>query len=300
MPELPEVETVRRYLGERLVGQQITDVTLRRPDLRYPIPAERIHALSGLRIAGVRRRAKYLLIDLQPGSPTQPDGGHACADAGAAVLMIHLGMSGRAFITDEATDYRRHEHWRMRLRGPDGRTCLLRYQDARRFGALDTWRRSDEANHRLLRALGPEPLSAAFNADFAYQRTRGRQVAIKAWLMDSKNVVGVGNIYACEALHRAGVSPRRRAANVGRAAIARLVGATRQVLQDAIADGGTSLRDFVSGDESPGYFKQRLDVYGREGAPCTQRWRPCAPEPPAIRRVVQHNRSTFYCPGCQR
>lgn len=286
MPELPEVETVRRYLEPRLRGARIETLTLRRPDLRWPMPAEALARAEGATVRAVRRRGKYLLLDLDTTAPDAP-----------AALLVHLGMSGRLFLdaSDGAPDapYLRHEHWRARVRsGPD--TLALRYEDARRFGMLDVVARTDDS-HPLLDRLGLEPLDDAFCAAWLFAQTRNLRGSVKATLMDAHRLVGVGNIYASEACWRARVNPYGAAGGLSRAACGRLADAVRAVLQDAIADGGTSLRDFVSGDRNPGYFQQRLDVYDRAGADCNR----CGEGAP-IERGVLLGRATYRCPRCQR
>ncbi len=278
MPELPEVETVRRHLQQSLPDRRVAEVTLQRADLRYPIPVAAVHALAGATFVAVRRRAKYLLCDLvAPGLPDR-------------VLLVHLGMSGRLFIDPHAPDaWRKHEHWRLRLQ-PD---LWLRYVDPRRFGALDVLERLHEAEHPLLATLGPEPLDGAFTAQHLLAACDGRQVALKLVLMDQKHVVGIGNIYASEALFRAHLHPLRPAQTLKLREAKALVAASQAVLHEAIAAGGSTLRDFVGGDEAPGYFQQRLDVYGRDGAPCNR----CGT---AISHCVLGNRATYFCAVCQK
>ncbi len=278
MPELPEVETVCRHLQAMLPQRRIVDVILRRADLRYPIPVAAVHALKGATITAVRRRAKYLLADLvAPGDPDR-------------VLLVHLGMSGRLFVDPQAPDgWRKHEHWRMQLE-PE---LWLRYVDPRRFGALDVLERSQEGTHPLLAKLGPEPLEDGFTPQHLLAACAGRQVALKLVLMDQKTVVGIGNIYASEALYRAHLHPQRPAQTLTLREAKALVAASRSVLQEAIAAGGSTLRDFVGGDEAPGYFQQRLDVYGRNGEPCNRCGTPIA-------HVVLGNRATWFCPRCQK
>ena len=277
MPELPEVETVRRHLQQVLPSRRVVDVTLARSDLRYPIPVAAVKALEGATFRAVRRRAKYLLCDLE--APGQAD----------RVLLVHLGMSGRLFIDPNAPhEWRKHEHWRMHL-APE---LWLRYVDARRFGALDVLERANEAEHPLLAKLGPEPLDKAFSAQHLLEMCKGRQVAIKLVLMDQKAVVGIGNIYASEALYRAQLHPQRSAQTLKLREAKALVEASQTVLQEAIAAGGSTLRDFVGGDEAPGYFQQRLDVYGRDGEPCHR----CGT---VISHVVLGNRASYFCPKCQ-
>ncbi|MEZ5963604.1 MAG: bifunctional DNA-formamidopyrimidine glycosylase/DNA-(apurinic or apyrimidinic site) lyase [Planctomycetota bacterium] len=278
MPELPEVETVRRGLEHALVGTRVRAVEVFRTDLRWPIPTERVHALVGRRFAGAARRSKYLLLEFS-GTP-------------ALSALVHLGMSGRLFVA--TWDVRRplprlpHEHWRIRLG-----SRVLRYVDPRRFGALDVVDTGDVAQHRLLRDLGPEPLGSSFDGAFLHGATRKRSAPIKTFLMDARNVVGVGNIYAAEALFRARVRPTRPAGRLGRAACDALATAVRSTLGDAVAAGGTTIRDYIGVDRRSGRFQQQLAVYGRAGEPC--------PECQAlIRRLVLGGRSTFFCPRCQR
>lgn len=296
MPELPEVETVRRHLHAILPGHRIDRIELRRTALRYPIPVGAVQALAGHTVLSVRRRAKYLLIDL--------DG----ADA-QSVALVHLGMSGRLFAAaqpDHGTQaFERHEHWRLGLNAvADSAVRLdLRYVDARRFGALDVFAAAAEPSHPLLAALGPEPLEAGFCGAYMYAGTRGLRSAVKSWLMDGHRVVGIGNIYASEACWRAGVHPLGPAGDLDAARCDALVGAAQSVLRDAIAAGGSTLRDFVGGDSAPGYFQQSLDVYDRGGEPCTR----CAkatgssarPGSAVIERTVLANRATYFCAACQ-
>lgn len=285
MPELPEVETVRRHLQQFLPGQRVAEAWFYRADLRYPLPLAQLAALRGATLGAVARRSKYLL--LASSGPT---------------LLVHLGMSGRLFVepggaetADTAPERRKHEHWRLRLDGPRG-PQWLRYVDARRFGALDV---VDAAGrHPLLDHLGPEPLEAGFDAAHLWQACQGRRVPIKQRIMDGGVVVGIGNIYASESCFRAGISPLRPAEALTQAECAALVEAARAVLAEAIAAGGSTLRDFAGGDEAPGYFQQRLDVYGRDGQACPR----CAAagRPAQVQRAVLGQRATFWCPGCQR
>jgi len=269
MPELPEVETTRAGLAPHLLGQRITAVVLRRPDLRWPIPAELPTLLTGERITAVRRRAKYLLIDVAAGS-----------------ALWHLGMSGSLRVLAGDTPVRAHDHVDV----PLGSGQVLRFNDPRRFGCL-LWQACGHV-HPLLSALGPEPLSDAFDGDYLWQRSRGRNTAIKTLLMDQGVVVGVGNIYAAESLFRAGIDPRRAAGRVSLARYRRLADAVRTILRHAIRRGGTTLRDFISPDGAPGYFEQELLVYGRAGLPC----RVCATR---LRGMVMAARATVWCPHCQ-
>ena len=270
MPELPEVETTRRGLEPHLHGRRIHGVILRRPDLRWPIPPEIERELPGQRIAAIRRRAKYLLLD---------------TDAGSAVL--HLGMSGSLRVLPGDTPVRAHDHVDISLE--DGR--LLRFNDPRRFGCL-LWQAQGQT-HELLRDLGPEPLDDPFDGDYLFARSRGRRAPVKTFLMDQRIVVGVGNIYAAESLFMAGISPLREAGKVSRERYVRLADAVKRILGHAITRGGTTLRDFISPDGAPGYFEQELMVYGREGEACVR----CG-------RVLRHasigQRASVWCGHCQR
>lgn len=270
MPELPEVETTRRGLAPHLEGRRVTTVLLRRPDLRWPIPDAVRQRLPGQRIHAVRRRAKYLLAD---------------TDAGSALL--HLGMSGMLRVLPAALPPARHDHVDMVL--DSGR--MLRLTDPRRFGCL-LWQARGEL-HPLLAGLGPEPLGPGFDGDHLWRLARGRRAPVKAFVMDQAVVVGVGNIYAAEALFRAGVHPLRAAGRVSRARYAALAEAIRAILGWAIERGGTTLRDFLNPDGAPGYFEQELAVYGRAGEPCIR----CATP---IRMLRLGNRASCYCPRCQR
>ncbi|HET6395635.1 MAG TPA: bifunctional DNA-formamidopyrimidine glycosylase/DNA-(apurinic or apyrimidinic site) lyase [Pseudoxanthomonas sp.] len=271
MPELPEVETTRRGLAPHVEGRTVTGVTLRRPDLRWPIPDEVRHRLPGRRIVQVRRRAKYLLLD---------------TDAGDSALL-HLGMSGSLRVLPADTPPGVHDHVDLAL--DSGR--VLRFNDPRRFGCL-LWQPAG-SEHELLRGLGPEPLSDAFDGEWLFIRSRGRSAPVKAFLMDQRIVVGVGNIYAAESLFRAGISPLRPAGRVSRARYGALARAARAILQQAIARGGTTLRDFLSPDGAPGYFEQELSVYGRGGLPC----RACGTP---LREASIGQRASVWCPRCQR
>jgi formamidopyrimidine-DNA glycosylase len=271
MPELPEVETTRRGLAPVLEGQRIAKVVVRERRLRWRLPAGFEAALEGRRVRRVGRRAKYLLIET--------DGG---------TLLVHLGMSGSLRIVDPDLPPKPHDHVDLVL--ASGR--CVRFNDPRRFGSLQLVA-GDPLAHPLLRALGPEPLSADFDADYLYARTRRRRVAIKQLLMNAAIVVGVGNIYASEALFRARVRPQRAAGRLSRAEVARIAAAVRRVLGAAIRVGGTTLRDYVNADGAPGYFRQKLYVYERAGKPC----RVCRTP---IRQRVQGQRSTYWCPTCQR
>ena len=275
MPELPEVETVMRGLRARLEGRVIARAAVHRPDLRWAVPPGLASRLCGARVQGFRRRGKYILMRL--------DGGDS--------VLVHLGMSGRMNVDRSAPDAPgRHEHLVMETE--DG--WRVGFVDPRRFGSLDLVRTEAEDAHRLLSALGPEPLEPGFDAGVLSQRLRGRRTSIKAALLDQRVVAGLGNIYVCEALHRARVSPDRLAMTVPGARAGRLVGAIRAVLEESIAAGGSSLRDYVQPDGELGYFQHAWKVYGREGAPCGRC--PGAPACGGVQRVVQSGRSTFFCP----
>lgn len=271
MPELPEVETTRRGLAPVLEGQRITRVVVRERRLRWRLPAGFEAALEGRRVRRVERRAKYLLVATDRGT-----------------LIVHLGMSGSLRVVDPALAAGPHDHVDLVL--ASGR--CVRFNDPRRFGSLH-YVEGDPHAHPLLRALGPEPLSADFNAAYLYARTRRRRVAIKQLLMNAAVVVGVGNIYASEALFRARVRPQRAAGRLSRAEVARIATAVRRVLAAAIRVGGTTLRDYVNADGMPGYFRQKLYVYERAGQPC----RVCRTP---VRQRLQGQRSTYWCPTCQR
>ena len=270
MPELPEVETTRAGLAPHLEGRRVRAVTLRRPDLRWPVPPEVPALLPGRQIESVRRRAKYLLLDTAAGS-----------------ALLHLGMSGSLRVLPATTPVRDHDHVDFVL--DSGR--VLRFNDPRRFGCV-LWQPAGDT-HALLRGLGPEPLSDAFDGDYLFARSRGRSAPVKAFLMDQRIVVGVGNIYVAEALFAAGVSPLRAAGRVSRERYRALAAAIRDVLGHAIARGGTTLRDFISPDGAPGYFEQELSAYGRGGEPCPRCGRP-------LRQAAIAQRATVWCGRCQR
>lgn len=280
MPELPEVETVRRGLEPHLADRRIVRVDQRRPDLRWPMPVDLVQVLTGARVTGLRRRSKYILADLDRGPS----------------LLLHLGMSGRIRIEGAALGRFHHDpsilprHDHLVLETEDGTTITL--NDARRFGAVDLVREGE--GHPLLAALGPEPLDDDFTPDRLAGALAGRRVPIKAALLDQRIVAGLGNIYVCEALFRAGIHPARAAGRIGRDRVSRLHAAMREVLIEAIAAGGSSLRDHRQASGELGYFQHSFRVYGREGQPCV---RPgCSG---AVRRIVQSGRSSWYCPICQ-
>ena len=270
MPELPEVETTRRGLLPHVVGRVIARLEVRESRLRWPVAKRLSRALATTRIESLERRGKYLLF----GTP-------------AGTLLVHLGMSGSLRYLPAPLAPGLHDH--IDVHFADGGT--LRFNDPRRFGSFMLT--TTPSSHPLLKDLGPEPLSAAFDADYLWRASRNRRVAIKQHLMNGHVVVGVGNIYASEALFRAGIHPRRTAGRIARQRFEPLVNSVRDVLRDAIEEGGTTLRNFVGGDGKPGYFRGSLRVYERDGAPCLN----CGT---AIERRVLGQRATYYCPRCQR
>jgi formamidopyrimidine-DNA glycosylase len=275
MPELPEVETVRRGLALKMSGRCITRAELRRPDLRRPFPAALAARLEGARIGVLGRRGKYILIELDS------DG----------LLLLHLGMSGRVTAGTAALPDMPHDHVVLTL--DDG--TVIRFNDPRRFGLLDYIKRGEAHRHPLLAGLGPEPLEPQFDGAYLAAALAGKMTPIKSALLDQRIVAGLGNIYVCEALFRAGISPRRLAGSIGRRRADRLVAGIRSVLDEAIAAGGSSLRDYVQTDGELGYFQHRFAVYAREGDPC-----PDCDCGNGVRRIVQAGRSTFFCAKRQR
>ncbi len=276
MPELPEVETVRRGLQPVFEGHRIAAIVQRRPDLRFPLPDRMADRLTGRRVRHVGRRAKYILMHLDNDQ----------------VLMIHLGMSGRLSIhTEAAPPPDRHDH--VDFLTDAGAT--VRFNDPRRFGMMDLVAEGALASHRLLAGLGPEPLGNEFSGAVLADALAGRRTPIKAALLDQRVVAGLGNIYVCEAMFRAGISPRRIARSVTGGRAERLAAAVREVLEAAIAAGGSSLRDYVQANGELGYFQHHWRAYGREGEPCN--FGGC---PGTVRRIVQAGRSTFYCTAHQR
>lgn len=271
MPELPEVETTRRGVAPHLVGRMLTGAAVREPRMRWPVPADLHQRLAGRRVERLDRRGKYLLVGLDDG----------------AGLVLHLGMSGSLRVTDAAQAPAAHDHVDLLL--DDGR--CLRLRDPRRFGAV-LWTPGPPEGHPLLAALGPEPLGPRFSGAYLHDRSRGRRAPVKSFLMDARVVAGVGNIYANEALHLAGIHPLRAAGRIALARYLALAAAVRRVLEDSIAAGGTTLRDFVGGSGAPGYYRQALRVYGRAGEPCPG----CGG---ALRQRVVGQRATVYCHRCQ-
>ncbi|MBI1363842.1 MAG: bifunctional DNA-formamidopyrimidine glycosylase/DNA-(apurinic or apyrimidinic site) lyase [Proteobacteria bacterium] len=271
MPELPEVETVRRGLEKKILHATLRGVTLRRPDLRFPIPPA-LGNLQNTRLNALRRRAKYLLMDFDNGQ----------------TVLVHLGMSGRLVFADAATPPAKHDHVLFHFDGED-----VRFNDARRFGVADMYPTVQEHTVPALAALGPEPLTDAFDGKYLLTSLKGKKSAIKTAIMDNTVVVGVGNIYASESLFRAGILPARAAGKLTRAQTDKLAGCIKDVLTEAIAAGGSSLKDYVQTDGSLGYFAHRFRVYGRDGQLCTV----CGT---SIRKVIIGQRSTFFCPVCQK
>ncbi|MBI4191317.1 MAG: bifunctional DNA-formamidopyrimidine glycosylase/DNA-(apurinic or apyrimidinic site) lyase [Betaproteobacteria bacterium] len=271
MPELPEVETTRRGLKPHLEGRRIKTAVVRCRALRQPVPRNLPQLVAGATVHAIGRRGKYLLFD-----------------CGHGTLIVHLGMSGRLWLVDATTRPERHDHLDLVMAGG----AVVRLRDPRRFG-LVLWRKGDVLSHPLLKNIGPEPLGAEFDAAWLYRETRGRSAAIKQALMDSHLIAGIGNIYANEALFRAGINPKTPARRIGLARYAVLVEKIRETLEFAIGAGGSSLRDYVGGDGQAGSFQSKFMVYDRGGAPCFSCREP-------VRAFVQGQRSTYYCPRCQR
>jgi len=275
MPELPEVETVMRGLMPVMAGQRIMRADVRREGLRWPFPDRFAARLLGARVEGMQRRAKYILMALDSGES----------------LLVHLGMSGKVTIDESgAVEPEKHDH--VVLDMANGVRIL--FNDPRRFGALDLLETASLERHKLLAALGPEPLGNGFNADYFSARLKGRKTPIKSAMLDQKNVAGLGNIYVCEALWRAGIAPQTLGSALNPAQINMLVGHIRDVLAEAIDAGGSSLRDYRQANGELGYFQHSFKTYGREGAACLKP--DCDGE---ITRITQAGRSSFYCPTCQ-
>jgi formamidopyrimidine-DNA glycosylase len=283
MPELPEVETVRRGLAPVLEGHVIATAEVRRPDLRWPFPRGMADRLTGRRVVRLGRRSKYILADLDSGE----------------TLIVHLGMSGRMLVAgamlgefhQDIAPMLPHDHVVLTT----DRGVRITFNDARRFGAMDLWPTDRLDAHWLLADLGPEPLGNGFHEDYLVARLKGRNTPVKAALLDQRVVAGLGNIYVAEALFRAGISPLRKAGRIAEPRVRRLVPVIREVLTDAIAAGGSSLRDYRQADGELGYFQHTFRVYDREGAACVTPG--CTG---IVRRAVQSGRSSFWCPVCQR
>lgn len=271
MPELPEVETTRIGIASYVLGECITDVIVREPRLRWPVPKQLKKILTGQTVRKLGRRAKYLLFYTERGC-----------------MILHLGMSGSLRIVAEDVPPEKHDHIDIIF----GSGRYLRLRDPRRFGSIH-WTTEDPLQHLLLNRLGPEPLSNGLNGEYLFSKSRKRKQAIKTFIMDSRIVVGIGNIYANEALFTAGIHPKRRAGNVSAGRYAKLADSIKDVLHKALDKGGTTLRDFVNSEGKPGYFRHELQVYDRTGEPC-----------PNCKAIIKSERlgqrSIFYCPGCQR
>ncbi len=283
MPELPEVETVRRGLSPVMQGDVIATAQVNRPDLRWPFPEAMAERLAGTRVTALRRRSKYILVDLDSGE----------------TLIVHLGMSGRMLISGVPQGVfhhdhpapAKHDHVVLDMAGG----ARITFNDARRFGAMDLAPTDRVEEHWLLRDLGPEPLGNGFSESYLVDRLKTRMTPIKTALLDQRVVAGLGNIYVCEVLHRAGIDPRRKAGRIAAPRLATLVPLVRQVLEEAIAAGGSSLKDYRQADGELGYFQHGFRVYDREGAACAT---PGCDG--VVGRIVQSGRSTFWCPACQR
>jgi len=283
MPELPEVETVMRGLAPVMQGQVIAQAYVNRPNLRWPFPLQMAQRLTGQTVLELRRRSKYILMDL----------------SGGETLLVHLGMSGRMLISGDPLGRfvhthpapAKHDHVVFDM----ANKARVTFNDPRRFGAMDLMSTAQGEDHPLLKQIGPEPFGNAFNETYLCAMLTGRKMPIKTALLDQKIIAGLGNIYVCEALFRAGISPLCRAADLSQARVAVLVPVIRQVLHEAIEAGGSSLRDFRQADGELGYFQHNFAVYGREGKVCSNDG--CAG---LISRVVQSGRSSFYCDQCQR
>ena len=283
MPELPEVETVRRGLAPVMEGVVITRADVNREGLRWPFPDRMAERLTGQRVERLRRRSKYVLADLSSGE----------------TLLIHLGMSGRMLISGDPLGQfvhahpaaQKHDHVVFHMENG----ARITFNDPRRFGAMDLMETATAADHKLLAVLGPEPLSNDFHDSVLVDAFKGRNTPVKSALLDQRIVAGLGNIYVCETLFRAKISPARKAGQIAAPRIAALAPIIRKVLEEAIEAGGSSLRDFRQADGELGYFQHSFDVYGREGEPCNAE--SCSG---TITRIVQSGRSSFYCPLCQR
>ncbi|MEO0818440.1 MAG: bifunctional DNA-formamidopyrimidine glycosylase/DNA-(apurinic or apyrimidinic site) lyase [Pseudomonadota bacterium] len=281
MPELPEVETVRRGLAPAFEGRRIIELAVNRPDLRFPFPERFAERVSGARVERLGRQAKFLAMDLSTGE----------------TLVMHLGMSGRFTVEDsqpgafhhDTGTLPAHDHVIFHIEGG----ARVVYNDPRRFGFMEIWPTADFTAYPRLVEMGPEPLSNGFNAEYLRRALTGKKTPIKAALLDQKIVAGLGNIYVCEALFRSGISPRRQAASIGPARAERLTSAINAVIAEAIEAGGSSLRDFAAADGELGYFQHTFRVYDQEGQPC-----PTCAAP--VKRIVQSGRSSFFCGQCQR
>ena len=271
MPELPEVETTRRGIAGHIIGQKIVRLEVHETRLRWPVEVGRLSAsVVNRAFFNISRRGKYLIFNNREGA-----------------MICHLGMSGSLRIVTDFQQRRKHDHVEWWLENG----AVMRFHDPRRFGCI-LWINSDITEHRLLRDLGPEPLSESFDGNYLHKQARGRKQAVKLFIMNSQVVAGVGNIYASEALFLAGIHPSRQAGRISATRYEQLAGAIKLTLHNAIKSGGTTLRDFVNSDGQPGYFRQKLNVYEKSGSPCCLCARP-------IKRIIQGQRASYYCPGCQ-
>ena len=271
MPELPEVETTRRGIAGHIVGQKIVRLNVHQPQLRWPVDVKSLSRLVVDNVfTNVGRRGKYLIFNNVNGS-----------------MLCHLGMSGSLRIVTNSKSRVKHDHIEWLLENG----VVMRFHDPRRFGSV-LWTDSDITEHKLLRNLGPEPLSSCFDGDYLYNKSKGRKQAVKTFIMNSRIVVGVGNIYASEALFLAGIHPSRPAGRISKGRYELLVEAIKRTLSKAIKSGGTTLRDFVNSDGQPGYFRQKLNVYEKSTQPCNNCAKP-------IKRIILGQRASYYCPGCQ-
>jgi formamidopyrimidine-DNA glycosylase len=283
MPELPEVETVRRGLEPAMLGSVIMRADINRPDLRWPFPPQMGERLTGRRVKALRRRSKYILADL----------------SSEETLLIHLGMSGRMLVSGDPLGQfvhdhpapQKHDHVVLHMENGS----RITFNDPRRFGAMDLIATRDQDGHKLLSVLGPEPLGNAFHAEHLIKAFEGKNAPVKSALLDQRIIAGLGNIYVCEALFRGGILPTQKAGRIEKPRVVALVPIIRDVLSEAIEAGGSSLKDFRQADGELGYFQHRFDVYGRQGEPC--RTRGCGD---TVARITQSGRSSFYCPSCQR
>jgi len=283
VPELPEVETVRRGLAPVMEGHVIEGAEVNRPDLRWPFPPNMADRLTGQRVERLRRQSKYILADLGSGE----------------TLLVHLGMSGRMLVSGDPLGNFAHDHPapakhdHVVLHMDNG--ARITFNDPRRFGAMDLLETAAAHEHKLLAVLGPEPLGNDFHEKVLIEAFKNKNSPVKSALLDQRIVAGLGNIYVCETLFRGGISPKKKAGQLSQARVSSLVPIIRQVLKEAIEAGGSSLKDFRQADGELGYFQHSFDVYGREGEPC--RTPSCTS---SITRIIQSGRSSFYCPSCQR
>jgi formamidopyrimidine-DNA glycosylase len=271
MPELPEVETTKNGIKDAITGQRIKQVIIRHHQLRWPIPKQLPEVITNQKLLGVKRRAKYILLEFENGT-----------------LIMHLGMSGNLRILDQKTGLKKHDHVDIIF----ANDIVLRYNDPRRFGCI-LWCEEDIEQHRLINHLGPEPLESVFSSNYLQKTCQKKKIAIKQAIMDAKIVVGVGNIYASEALFLSGIHPLNPANSLDKEACSQLCKQIKFVLRKSIKAGGTTLKDFSRADGKPGYFKQQLNVYGQDGQPCQICYH-------AIEKITLGGRSTFYCPQCQK